>query len=68
MMEEWHAMVQKDDAKHEHLHQVFDTLDAAIAWATKVADYLGGRPATFKAASCPVCRERRLSALRASNI
>jgi hypothetical protein len=67
-MNDWHATIEKEDTKHEHIHQVFDSLDAAIAWATQVANYLGGRPAAFKPETCPVCRERRLSAMRAQNL
>lgn len=67
-MTEWHAFIEKDGTKHEHIHQVFDNLDAAIRWAKEVADYLGGRPCAFKPETCPVCRQRRMSAVRASNL
>jgi hypothetical protein len=67
-MSEWHAMVEKDNVRYEHIHQVFNSLHEATAWATQAADYLGGRPATFKAEICPVCRERRVSAMRAQNL
>jgi hypothetical protein len=65
---DWHAIVEKDDAKHEHIHQIFESLDAAIAWSRQISDLLGGRPGTFKATACPICRERRLSTMRAQNL